>query len=213
MGFQILTLPSTHPEARRPSGPHASELILPVCPRRVRSSWPVVAFQILTVSSTLPVASLCPLGSQASDMIRCECRSGPTTIFSEATSQILAVKSPLAEASRAPSGLHAKSYSPQRCPRSVTILSPACVPEMVTVPSPCPAARSLSSGLHAPARTPPGWAISAVTRPVLASQILMVPSSPQADTRVPPALKATDQIGDLWPPRTWSSRPEPASQT
>src|SRR5262249_46846442 len=107
--LQIFTLPSLHPEARRPCGPHESEITEPTCPRRVTTSRPVVAFQTLIVSSVLPVASLRPSGSQATVVNGWECRSGPSTIFADATAQILVVESPLVEASRAPSGLHARS--------------------------------------------------------------------------------------------------------
>src|SRR5262249_45208469 len=132
MDLQIFTLPSPHPDARRPFGPQARDAIHSRCPRSVKASRPVLAFQILTVSSALPVASLCPSGSHASDVISCECRSGPTTIFAEATSQIFTANSlRLVEANRVPSGLQARFEIEPTCPRSVTIGSPAWVPEMV----------------------------------------------------------------------------------
>src|SRR5262245_52486663 len=193
MELQILKLPSVLPEASRPSGPQDRDETALTCPRRVRTSWPVAASQSLTVSSTLPVASLRPSGSHATDEIPWECRSGPTTIFLVATSQILARKSSPVETSRVPSRFQASPKIESVCPRSVSTLSAPEVPERVTVPSLCPAARSLSSGLQAPVFTPLGWATSAINRTVSASQILMVPFWPQAATRVPSELNATEQ--------------------
>ena len=81
---------------------------------------------------------------------------------------------------------------PQGYARNVTTLSPARVPEMVTVPFSWPEASSLSSGLHVRTLTPPGWTNSAVNLPVLASQILMAPSSPHAATRDHASLLIAD---------------------
>src|SRR5438105_1864668 len=93
-------------------------------------------------------------------------------------------------------------------PPSVTSLSPAEMPEMVTVPLPWPQATILPSGLQAPAPTTPGCVTSADNRPESAFQILMAPSLPQAATREPSKLKATEMIGDLCPRKTWSSCPD-----
>src|SRR5262249_52095747 len=128
------------------------------------------------------------------------------------TSQILARKSSPVETSRVPSRFQASPKIESVCPRSVSTLSAPEVPERVTVPSLCPAARSLSSGLQAPVFTPLGWATSAINRTVSASQILMVPFWPQAATRVPSELNATEQTGDLCPRKPRSTRPVPVSQ-
>ena len=77
------------------------------CPRSVTASRPVVASQILTVWSMLPVANRRPSGCHATAVTAWLWRRGPSTDLRDATSQTLAVRSMLAEAIRVPLGLHA----------------------------------------------------------------------------------------------------------
>ena len=64
---QTLTVRSMLPEAmRRPSGLNATQNTPAVCPRRVKTSSPVVVSHSLMVRSSLPVARRRPSGLQAS---------------------------------------------------------------------------------------------------------------------------------------------------
>ena len=77
---QTLTVRSQPPEAmRRPSGLNATQSTPAVCPRRVKTSSPVVVSHSLMVRSSLPVARRRPSGLQASPSTKSVCprRSRP----------------------------------------------------------------------------------------------------------------------------------------
>jgi hypothetical protein len=65
---QSLIVRSQDPEARTfPSGEKATEWTIPVCPRRVRSSFPVATSQSLIVWSSDPEARIFPSGEKATE--------------------------------------------------------------------------------------------------------------------------------------------------
>ena len=66
MASHTFTVPSLLTEARRwPSGLKATLQTPPVCPGRVRASWPLVASHTFTVLSTLAEARRLPSGLKA----------------------------------------------------------------------------------------------------------------------------------------------------
>ena len=135
-----------------PSGLNATLVTPPVCPLRVRVSWPVAASHTFTVLSPLAEASRWPSGLNATLLTSSVCPLRVRVSWPVAASHTFTVPSRLAEARRLPSGLNATLVTCSVCPLRVRVSWPVAASHTFTVLSPAGGGEPLAVGAERHAR-------------------------------------------------------------